>query len=306
MRGLFILTLCSVIGGGLGACRASGWTDVPAIAQPPAPMRPSPGEDASAPAPSTDPDSPPPTTDAAPPAPLPPADAASADTRPGGGTTPPPDTRPGSGPSPPDVADATDTASEPCPPAPAAEDVITTFEDGSFTAPAVSGRDANPWYLINNDMGASAVLEVAEGPPRCNSRRFLRFAGINSPTRSPIARVLFRATSASDTFYDARARGYLGVRLTMRAGTPARMRIKLPDRNTASSGGICVACSDHFGKDLDVPATWTTFSIPFAELTQTGVGDRQPAVNAAALFGIELVVRLAVFELDVDDVSFYR
>jgi hypothetical protein len=299
MRGRVLLALSCTISGGLLGCGASGWTDVPALAQPPAPVRPAHDAGVGAPETGSDPDELP--ADAAvEPGPRPgPTDASAA------ADLPPADTRLDSGPAePPDTAPPAPPSA--CLPHPAPDELISTFEDGSFTVNAAAGRDATAWYLINNDMGASAILEVVEGPQRCESHRFLRFAGMNSPTKSPIARVLFRASSAADPFYDARAQGYVGLRLAMRAGATSRVRIKLPDRNTASSGGICVACSDHFGKDLDVPATWTTFSIPFAELTQTGLGDRQPAVNAAALFGIELVVRLAVFELDVDDVSFYR
>jgi hypothetical protein len=191
-----------------------------------------------------------------------------------------------------------------CPPAPAADEMIASFEDGSLKASAIAGRDATTWYLINTGSGASATLTVVEHPLRCGSRRHLRLAGVASPTQIPIARLLLLANSG---FYDARARGYQGVRVTLRAASAAHVRVKLSDRNTATAGGVCASCSDHFGAEVDVPADWTTYLLPFSSLKQTGVGDPQPAVNAAALFGLEIVARSpAAFELGIDDVAFYR
>jgi hypothetical protein len=206
---------------------------------------------------------------------------------------------------PPDVtaADATGAA---CLPTPAPDEIVSTFEDGSLKASATAGRDATSWYLINTGSGASATLTVVDQPLRCSSRRFLRFSGMATATQIPITRVLL-LSSGSMPFYDARARGYQGVRLSMRATVATHVAIKVPDRNTSSVGGICTACSDHFIAELDVPPVWTSYTLPFASLKQSGVGDPQLALDVGALFGIEIVVRTpAAFDLSVDDVSFYR
>ncbi len=188
-----------------------------------------------------------------------------------------------------------------CLPKPAADEVISTFEDGSLGSPMVGTRGGSSWYLLNS-MDASVTISNVEQPVRCGSRRALRFAGMAAEGTTPIARLLFRSIAS---FYDARA--YKGVRFSLRAGVLSRVRFKLPDKNTSSSGGVCTNCSAHFGRDMDIGTEWTSVQVPFSSLTQSGVGDPQPAVTPASLLGIEFVVRgLPVFELFVDDVSFYR
>jgi hypothetical protein len=201
-------------------------------------------------------------------------------------------------PTPPDAAPAPG-----CLPTPAADELISNFEDGALSTNMVAGRGGPSWTVLNANEGASATLAIPEVPVRCGSRRALRFAGMASETKTPIVRLLFVPGTAQ--FYDARA--YKGVRFTLRGGVAQRVRVKLPDRNTSAAGGVCVMCSDHFGADLDVTPETKAFTIPFASVTQSGVGDPHPAVNVGALFGIEFVVRaVPTFELVIDDVSFFR
>lgn len=192
-----------------------------------------------------------------------------------------------------------------CPPRPAADELISSFEDGSLATDMRNGRGGTTWSLINVNMGASATLTIPEQDPICGSRRALRFAGIAAVV-TPIARIQIAA--GSPAFFDARANNFLGLRFALRAGVASRVRLKLSDRNTAAAGGVCTVCSDHFGADLEVGVDWRYFTLPFSSLRQTGIGDpKPPAVASNALYGIEFVVRdPQVFELFIDDVAFYR
>jgi hypothetical protein len=214
---------------------------------------------------------------------------------PDGAPAPPRDVAP----PPPEVSPAA------CPPPPADDEVLSLFEDGSpLVTRAVAGRGGTSWNLINDDAeGASATITAVDVPLRCGSRRALRFAGTSTPTEIPITRFAFLQGSAQ--FYDARA--YQGVRLALRAAVPAKVGLKVSDRNTSVSGGQCTLCSDHFFIDLDVTTDWKVFTVPFASLKQVGVGDREDSVDEANVFGLEVVPRnLRVFEVFIDDVTFFR
>jgi hypothetical protein len=201
-----------------------------------------------------------------------------------------------------DMTPAPDAPASGCLPVAANDEVISLFEDGNFGSRQVAGRGGTFWGTINTDNGATATLTVPEMPVRCGSSRALRFAG-TATTTTPILRLFLLQGSAQ--FYDASA--YRGVRFSLRSGVAARVRLKLPDRNTISFGGMCVVCNDHWGADLDVTPDWKSFSITFASLAQTGTGDDEESLDEAALSAIELVVRnQAAFELFVDDVSFFR
>jgi hypothetical protein len=213
----------------------------------------------------------------------------------------PPDSTPvvDARPSPPDASPAA------CPPAPANDEIIALFEDGSpLVTRMVGGRGGTSWNLINDDAeGASATITAVDVPLRCGSRRALRFAGTSTPAEIPIARFAFVQGSAQ--FYDARA--YQGVRLALRAAAPSKVGVKISDRNTSVSGGQCTLCSDHFFIDLDVTTDWKVFTVPFATLKQLGIGDREDSVDEANVFGVEMVARnLRTFELFIDDVTFFR
>ena len=246
--------------------------------------------------------------DMAPPvdAPAPPVDVAPPrlDTAPP--PMPPPPMPPPPDAAPPPMVDARPPAPDMppagCLPTPAADELISNFEDGALSTNMVAGHGGPSWTLVNTIEGATATLSIPEQPLQCGSRRALRFAGMASATKTPIVRVLFVGTGQ---FYDARA--YKGIRFYLRGGVNQRVRMKLPDRNTLSAGGICMVCNDHFGADLDVTPDWKAFTIPFAATTQSGTGDPQPALSVAALFGVEFVVRaVQTFELHIDDVSFFK
>ena len=241
--------------------------------------RPLAGADAAAPPPDASPDRTPP------PAPVPDAAVRPPDTR-------PPDTAP----PPPDAAPAVV-----CPPPAAAVDKIADFENGELTDLVVGNRGGTPWRVISVVAGTSGALESVAIPELCGSRRAMRFAGTGSDGRAPLARAAF----AEVGFVDARA--YSGIRLFLRSVPPGRVRIKIPDLNTISTGGVCVQCNNHFQLELDADTQLRPFLIRFANLSQSAEGERQPAPALQALFAIEIGAPvLPTFDLLIDEISFVR
>jgi hypothetical protein len=212
-------------------------------------------------------------------------------------TTPPPD-------APPMI---------PCP-MPAADEGIASFE-GGLTSDRVGDRGGTPWTVLAGTldpaMGITGAIAPATAPPRCGSTTFLRFTGMANATRTPITRTLFRSGSTAQ-FFNASA--FKGIRMFLRSTGGGTVRIKVPDRNTALPGGVCMTCNDHFITDLNVTADWQLFTVAFAQLKQMGTGDPQPALASGALYSLEIVApktgttgtSTAPFTLEVDDISFFR
>jgi hypothetical protein len=154
--------------------------------------------------------------------------------------------------------------------------------------------------------GVAGTVALGTGPARCGNTDFLRFTGTAVATRAPIIRAQLRANSGGSPQY-VDASGFKGVRMFLRSTNGGRARVKLPDRNTASIGGVCTLCSDHFSLEVDVTSDWQLFKFPFADLKQLGTGDPQPALASNALWAIEIVApKTAQFTLEVDDISFFR
>jgi hypothetical protein len=196
-------------------------------------------------------------------------------------------------------------------PMPAADEGIANFEAG-LTSDRVGDRGGTPWTVLMSTldpaMGITGTLATATGPARCGSTTFLRFTGMANATRTPITRTLFRSGSTAQFL---NASGFKGFRMFLRANGGGTVRIKVPDRNTALTGGVCMMCNDHFIIDLNVTAEWQLFTVAFAQLKQSGTGDPQPALASGALYSLEIVAprpgpSTAPFTLEVDDISFFR
>jgi hypothetical protein len=216
---------------------------------------------------------------------------------------PPPDTNP-----PPPDAPAMITC-----PMPAADEGIASFE-GGLTNDRVGERGGTPWTVLSGTldpaMGITGMLAPATGPARCGSTGFLRFTGMANATRSPITRALFRNPSGSTAQY-LNASAFKGLRMFLRSTGGGTVRVKVPDRNTATPGGVCMMCNDHFTTEVAVTAEWQLFTLPFAQLKQQGTGDPQPALASGALYSLEIVAprvgqATTQFTLEVDDISFFR
>jgi len=289
-------------GAGPAAPPANTPVDVPVMPNPSPPEPPAPDAAVSVPVPPPsmpDPTLTPPAIDAAPAPPQPdppPPDAA---------PTPPPPPEP----APPDAAADRPTVAPPviqplqgCPPLPAADERIVDFEDGTTVSTPVAPRGGTRWSVIADGDGAVATLAVVPVEARCGSSLAMRFSGTASATRSPITRLQLMSGTQ---FFDASA--FRGITFSVRATVPMQIRVKIPDRATATAGKLCVECSDHFAATLDVTTTFRSWFVPFSGLRQTGSGDPRPALSTTALFGFEFTsARNTAFELFIDDLNFLR
>jgi hypothetical protein len=183
---------------------------------------------------------------------------------------------------------------------PAPRDLLADFEAGTPTLIPIDGRSGNAFHLVQTGAGEIGIINnPALGA--CGSSGFMAFVGRAIPAGSNghIQVQFVAGPTGSDRFLDARA--FSGIRLTLRSSSPLSVSLKLPDSNT-----IADVPYDHFSATLNVVNTWRTYVIPFSQFRQSGVGTRQPALNLAQLFALELRVSDRDFDLQVDTIAFTR
>jgi endoglucanase len=107
--------------------------------------------------------------------------------------------------------------------------------------------------------------------------------------------------------YDVSPYGGISFMAKSAAG-PIKVRLKLPDANTDPDGKVCSECFNDFGADIEVPATWTKFTLAFSDMSQLpGWGTPRPAgLEKAKVYGIQWQVNTpgAAYDLWIDDVQF--
>jgi hypothetical protein len=104
---------------------------------------------------------------------------------------------------------------------------------------------------------------------------------------------------------------YTGISFFAKKGSTTAngaVRVKVPDRNTDPTGGICTSCSNDFGVDLTLTTTWTKYTIPFSGMTQqAGWGAPRPAkIDPTGVVAVQFQVGTTgqVYDIWVDDVTF--
>ncbi|WP_437669148.1 hypothetical protein [Sorangium sp. So ce131] len=94
------------------------------------------------------------------------------------------------------------------------------------------------------------------------------------------------------------------------SGSYTRMIVDVADVQTWKDGGICGTngvCDDHFRTIVVLTPCWKYYEIPFANLKQTGWGEKFDAVDVTQLWAIQFRFNSKQnFNVWVDDVAFYE
>ena len=104
---------------------------------------------------------------------------------------------------------------------------------------------------------------------------------------------------------------YSGVAFWARKATTASngaVRVKVPDRNTDPTGGVCTSCFNDFGADVNLTTTWTRYVVPFTSMTQqAGWGAPRPAqIDKTGLVAVQFQLSApgTSYDIWIDDVTF--
>lgn len=194
------------------------------------------------------------------------------------------------------------------------EGVIEDAEDGDSQIRVDALRNGFIYTAVD-DFGSTIVPKAgakggmfrmtAGGPP--GSRYAIRVHGETAATETPYAGVIINLTDPKDTYDASRFRG-VSFRARRGPGATSAVRFRVADVNTEPEGGVCGACYNDFGMDLELTEDWQQFTVPFERLSQEGGwgSPRPDELQADQLYSIQFAIteRGEPFDLWVDDLAF--
>lgn len=182
--------------------------------------------------------------------------------------------------------------------------LIDDLEDGNAQVREIDGRNGywftfvDPWGSTVQPKGHFQLSEGGVGQGRYVAKASGKLAEEGD---SLYAGVGFSFTNPKMAYDASRARG-----IRFWAKGPGRIRLKVPDRNTAPEGDRCTDCYNDFGVDIYLQDEWVRYTVPFERMKQQpGWGDRSPAVDATGLLSVQWLFGTAgrEFEIWVDQVE---
>ena len=205
-----------------------------------------------------------------------------------------------------------------------ADDVVSTFEDGTGNVNQTAGRGGG-FYMFNDMTGMQmpppGALPPAAKMARCDSMFALCMSGKGFMTWGAGMGTDLGMTGSGDggvgskNAYDAST--YKGIQFWAKAnpGSALQVRVNLKDANTAPEGGVCnaaessgpEACNDDWGKNLTLTTEWAPYTILWADLRQSGWGKVSSAYDTKKAYSIQFQVNKGLdFDLCIDDLAFVR
>jgi hypothetical protein len=195
-------------------------------------------------------------------------------------------------------------------------DLLDGFEDEDLTLEQTSGR-GGVWYPFDDGTVGKAgpvplVCSPLSAAPAALGGYGMHITATGFTGWGSGLGVDFRA---GKKVYDASK--FSGIRFWARVGDAKNThhRVQLADATTDKAGGKCnVAvnapdgekCDDHFGINETFTTSWAQYVIGFDQLTQIGWGNPAPALDKAALFGLQITAK-AKLEVDLwlDQIEFF-
>ena len=193
--------------------------------------------------------------------------------------------------------------------------LIENGEDGNNQVLVRDGRNGY-WYTYVDEAGSTVVPEAGSrggtfsmSPGGANGSKYA--ANVQGKIGNG-SDVVFGAVGLN--FVDPKgpfdASRYNGLAFWARKGPGSygKVRLKVPDANTTTEGGVCRECFNDFGMDINLTEAWQHFVFPFKKMKQMpDWGSPRPrAINKSKLYGMQWQVNApgASFDIWIDDVEF--
>jgi endoglucanase len=158
------------------------------------------------------------------------------------------------------------------------EGVVDDGEDNNNQTLAVKGRGGY-WYTFADDAGSTITPQAGKK------------GGVFNMTQG-----------------GANGSQYKGISFWAKKGAgTAKVRLKVPDKNTDPEGKVCAECFNDFGADLTLTEQWTKYVVPFNQMKQLGGwgSPHPPAIDPKTIYGVQFQVNEpgASYDIWVDDVE---
>jgi len=192
------------------------------------------------------------------------------------------------------------------------EGLIDDCEDNNNQVMKQGGR-AGYWYSMVDSEGSTieppggSTFTMTQGGAK-GSGYAAHVKGKIPFTAKPYAGMGFNFVDPPGP-YDASK--YAGISFFAKRGSSGalpKVRLKIPDVNTEPNAGVCKACFNDFGADLELSEDWVEYVLTWADAKQMpDWGDpRPPAIEPSKLYAVQWQVNTRNKEFDfwVDDIAF--
>jgi endoglucanase len=194
------------------------------------------------------------------------------------------------------------------------EALIDDFEDNNNQVQVVEGRGGYMYTFVDKT-GSTVWPEAGDNggtfTPSPGGNNGSKFAA-NFKGQLGTAEVVFGAMGIN--FQDPKgpydATKYAGIMFYAKRGADsvAKVRVKIPDKNTDPEGGVCSECFNDFGVNLNLTEQWTRYVLPFKDMKQMeGWGaPHKPHIDASTITAIQFQANTqgAAYDMWIDDVAF--
>lgn len=209
--------------------------------------------------------------------------------------------------------------------------LIDDFEDGDEAVRFVATPRRDGQWDVNNDGTATGMQTpeplsfvptlLGEDAPYAGDRYAGYMKGSGFTTYGAYMNVSMRVwTVYADTpQYDASA--HRGITFWAKVGSGATttkaMRVRFISGDSDPRGKKCKdpaampapaqdeLCYNHYYSPLTLSATWTKYTLPFADFVQGGAGAVNDSIALSAMYGLEFYfLQNSEFEFWIDDLSF--
>lgn len=182
--------------------------------------------------------------------------------------------------------------------------LIDDLEDGNAQVTELDGRNGY-WFTFVDPWGSTVQpkghFQVSEEGVNGGKHVAKAWGKLAEEGDSLYAGLGFAFTNPKTPYDASRAKG-----IRFWAKGPGRIRLKVPDRNTAPEGDRCTDCYNDFGVDLYLQDEWVRYTVPFDRMKQQpGWGDRAPAIDSSGLLSVQWLFGTAgrQFEISIDRVE---
>ncbi len=198
-----------------------------------------------------------------------------------------------------------------CPPA---EGMIENCEDNNNQIMVQAGRGGYMYTFVDKEGStvsplsgeAGGIFECSAGGAQ-NSKYGLRMTGSIGTAEIVFAGMGLNLTEPKGP-YDASKYGGIAFWAKKGPGSTAKVRMKVPDKNTDPEGGICGECFNDFGIDLTFSDEWQYFVVPWYKMSQQkGWGSPKVSeIDKSTIYGIQFQVndKGRNFDIWIDDLQF--
>jgi hypothetical protein len=195
----------------------------------------------------------------------------------------------------------------------APEGLIDDGEDGDKELAAQGGR-AGGWGIGSDDKGTTVTIPAKDNfaMQKGGAEKSKMAARMQGKVGSGEGAYGASMTATLNNWQAYDASKFDGISFWAKAGPKSTktVRLRMADAQTIPQGGICKACWNHFGKDVELTGDWKKYTVSFADLAQQdGWGDpRPPSLDSQRIWSVEWSVggAGADFDIWVDNVRFVQ